>query len=361
MASIELKNIRKTFPPDVTALDDVSLTIESGEFFTLLGPSGCGKTTLLRTVAGFNQQDTGEVVVGGKPIDHVPAFRRDTGMVFQDYAIFPHMSVADNVAFGLRNRKVPKPEIRDRVEEALSTARLEGFGDRMPSQLSGGQQQRVGLARAMVIRPQVLLMDEPLSNLDAKLRIELREDIRALQRDLGITTIYVTHDQEEALVISDRICVMVGGVVHQVGSPWNIYREPSTKFVAGFVGAMNFMAGRVGNDNGGVQLEFGAQRIDWPNGDYQDGAVVIAIRPEDVAMTDTRSSASGFKLHGRVNRLSFTGRDVQYGIACADDSQIEVHIANPSGDTLHQSGKEVEVLLPSDRLALFHPDTGARM
>ncbi|MHA1548360.1 MAG: ABC transporter ATP-binding protein, partial [Alphaproteobacteria bacterium] len=344
----------------VTALDDINLTIESGEFFTLLGPSGCGKTTLLRTVAGFNIQDSGTVVVGGQPIDHVPAYRRDTGMVFQDYAIFPHMSVADNVAFGLRNRGVPKAEIRDRVEGALKTVRLTDFGDRQPNQLSGGQQQRVGLARAMVIRPQVLLMDEPLSNLDAKLRIELREDIRALQRELGITTIYVTHDQEEALVISDRICVMVDGVVHQVGAPWEIYRAPSSRFVAGFVGAMNFSQGRLTTSGSGAQLQLGSQSIDWSGAATPDGEVVIAVRPEDVRVGDDRRSGDGFSLQGRVRRVSFTGREVQYAVEQADGSWIDVHIANPPAELMSQIDQNLNLLLPADRLMLFDPATGAR-
>ncbi|MHA1560442.1 MAG: ABC transporter ATP-binding protein [Alphaproteobacteria bacterium] len=369
MASIELNNIRKTFAPDVIALDDINLTIETGEFFTLLGPSGCGKTTLLRTIAGFNLQDSGTVVLGGERIDHVPAYRRDAGMVFQDYAIFPHMSVADNVAFGLRNRGVARAEIRDRVEEALKMARLDGFGERMPNQLSGGQQQRVGLARAMVIRPQVLLMDEPLSNLDAKLRIELREDIRALQRQLGITTIYVTHDQEEALVISDRICVMVDGVVHQVGTPWEIYREPKSRFVAGFVGGMNFVPGHltVGGDGAAANLHLGSQAVAWPRSGQSEGEaasdseVAMAIRPEDVLVGDDPPPVDGFKLEGRVARISFTGRDVQYGVECADGTRIDALVTNPSAEFMGRIDQNVRLLLPEDRLALFDPDTGERV
>ena len=225
-------------------------------------------------------------------------------------------------------------------------ARLEGFGDRLPSQLSGGQQQRVGLARAMVIRPQVLLMDEPLSNLDAKLRIELREDIRAIQRELGITTIYVTHDQEEALVISDRICVMEQGVVHQVGAPWEIYRQPETRFVAGFVGAMNFLLGRLDSrDNGGeVALVVGAQRIGWPGGAAPAGDVVVAIRPEDVRGVDgSRTDGAGFALEGRVARITFTGRDAQYTIECPDGARIGAHIGNPTPDLMTWTGRDIRL------------------
>jgi iron(III) transport system ATP-binding protein len=205
MAFVKLDSITKSYE-GVIALEAVSLEVRSGEFFTLLGPSGCGKTTLLRTIAGFHRQDRGSIRVDGEAIDDVPAYRRDVGMVFQDYSVFPHMSVEGNVAFGLRNRRCGRSEIEERVGRALELVRLTGLARRMPHQLSGGQQQRVGLARAIVINPKILLMDEPLSNLDAKLRIELREDIRDLQRSLGTTTIYVTHDQEEALVVSDRIC-----------------------------------------------------------------------------------------------------------------------------------------------------------
>ncbi len=361
MASVELKNIRKTYPPDVTALDDVDLVIESGEFFTLLGPSGCGKTTLLRTVAGFNLQDRGTVIVGGRAIDNVPAYRRDTGMVFQDYAVFPHMNVADNVAFGLRNRKVAKTEIRRRVDEALAMARLDGFGERLPSQLSGGQQQRVGLARAVVIRPQVLLMDEPLSNLDAKLRIELREDIRALQRALGITTIYVTHDQEEALVISDRICVMEHGVVHQVGSPWEIYRQPNTQFVAGFVGAMNFLPGRLSAGDGEAGLALGPQKLGWSGANGHSGDVLIAIRPEDVQVVSAGAATAGFALDGRVARTSFTGRDIQYMVDCGEGLTIEATVTNPSPELMSQTGEKTQLLLPAERLTLFDGPSGRRV
>ncbi len=241
MASIKIDGIVKKFP-GVTALDSVSIDIASGEFFTLLGPSGCGKTTLLRTVAGFYRQDKGSISVENEVMDNLPAYQRETGMVFQNYAVFPHMTVFENVAFGLRNRKVPGPEIRERVLRALKMARLGGYEQRTPDQLSGGQQQRVGLARAMVIEPRVLLLDEPLSNLDAKLRVDMREEIRDIQQQLGITAIYVTHDQEEALAISDRIAVMNGGRIQQIGSPWEVYKKPANRFVASFVGQMNFIS-----------------------------------------------------------------------------------------------------------------------
>src|ERR1700675_2524946 len=305
MARVELRHISKSYP-GVRALDDIDLAIESGEFFTLLGPSGCGKTTLLRTVAGFNRQDSGEVLVAGRRIDDVPAHRRDIGMVFQDYAIFPHLTVGDNVAFGLRNRGRPRQEIAERVARALELVRLGGHASRLPHQLSGGQQQRVGLARAVVIQPQILLMDEPLSNLDAKLRIELRDDIRDLQRSLGITTIYVTHDQEEALVISDRICVMQGGRIHQIGTPWQVYAQPATLFVASFVGAMNVIADlSVGADG---MLALGAVSRPVPVLASHD-RVTVAIRLEDMTVAGASDEVPGdaLALDGVVDKVTFAG------------------------------------------------------
>jgi len=307
MARVELRHIGKRYP-GVQALDDVDLVIESGEFFTLLGPSGCGKTTLLRTVAGFIRQEHGEVLVDGKSIDDVPAHRRNIGLVFQDYAIFPHLCVGDNVAFGLRNRRRPADEIEQRVARALDLVRLGGYAERLPHQLSGGQQQRVGLARAVVIEPQILLMDEPLSNLDAQLRIELRDDIRDLQQSLGITTIYVTHDQEEALVISDRICVMQGGRVHQVGTPWEVYAQPATLFVAAFVGAMNVFADLPVGAGGSLSL--GAQARAVPALAGRD-RVTLAIRLEDMMLVgyDDAQPVDALALDGVVDKISFAGRE----------------------------------------------------
>lgn len=241
MASVEIVGLRKLYG-DVVALSDINISIPSGSFFTLLGPSGCGKTTLLRTIAGFHDQNAGRISVDGLAIEGLPAHRRDVGTVFQDYAIFPHISVRENVAFGLKQRKIPASEIIKRVNDVLDVVQLGAFADRMPHELSGGQQQRVGLARAIVIRPKVLLMDEPLSNLDARLRVDLRAELRRIQRDLGITTVYVTHDQEEALAMSDTVCVMYEGVIQQAASPLDIYLRPANKFVATFVGANNFLS-----------------------------------------------------------------------------------------------------------------------
>jgi ABC-type Fe3+/spermidine/putrescine transport system ATPase subunit len=240
MSGITITDASRRFG-SVQAVDHVDLTVEEGEFFTLLGPSGCGKTTLLRMIAGFCELDSGEIRFGDKRIDRLPAHVRDIGMVFQNYAVFPNLSVAGNVAYGLRARRVPPAEMAERVDEALALVQLSGFGERKPHQLSGGQLQRVAIARALVIRPQVLLFDEPLSNLDARLRVSMRGEIRALQKSLGITAIYVTHDQEEAMSVSDRIALMNAGQLEQVGLPVDIYRHPVSRFAAEFMGTTNLI------------------------------------------------------------------------------------------------------------------------
>jgi ABC-type Fe3+/spermidine/putrescine transport system ATPase subunit len=244
MVEVELRGITKRFG-DVTAAGDISLTIQDGEFFTLLGPSGCGKTTTMRIIAGLEYPDEGQIIFDGSDVTEFPSFKRNTGMVFQNYALWPHLKVADNIAYGLKVRKVPKEEIKRRVDEALELVKLGGLGGRFPSQLSGGQQQRVALARVLIINPAVLLLDEPLSNLDAKLRVEMREEIKDLQKKLGITTIYVTHDQEEAMTISDRIAVQDLGVVRQLGTPSEIYNHPVDLFIATFIGRGSILNGRI--------------------------------------------------------------------------------------------------------------------
>jgi ABC-type Fe3+/spermidine/putrescine transport system ATPase subunit len=244
MVEVILKGVTKKFG-DVIAASDVNLTIKDGEFFTLLGPSGCGKTTTMRTVAGLEHPDEGRIFFGDTDVTDLPPYMRNTGMVFQNYALWPHMKVHENVAYGLKVRKVPNDEIKERVQKALDQVKLSGLGDRFPSQLSGGQQQRVALARVLVINPDLLLLDEPLSNLDAKLRVEMREEIKELQKELGITTIYVTHDQEEAMVISDRIAIQDHGVIKQVGHPTEIYRRPNNLFIATFIGRGTLLHGVV--------------------------------------------------------------------------------------------------------------------
>ena len=364
MAFVELRGVNKRYNT-VTALQEVSIAVESGEFFTLLGPSGCGKTTLLRTVAGFIKQDGGEVLVDGSSVDRLPPHRRDTGMVFQDYAIFPHMSVAQNVAFGLRNRRVARADIGERVASALKTVRLSDYESRMPHELSGGQQQRVGLARAMVIRPQVLLMDEPLSNLDAKLRIELREDIRDIQHGLGITTIYVTHDQEEALVVSDRVCIMSQGKIEQIGTPWGVYKQPETKFVASFVGKMNLMEHLpVEVTNGAAVSDTDiAQEIQAYLKRVASGSVVAAIRPEDVLIVqaDDHPPVQALKVSATIEKVSFTGREAEYLVRVPKDIGLAVHVTRPTETLVAAAGAAVTLALPLSSLLFFDAETEKRV
>jgi iron(III) transport system ATP-binding protein len=330
----------------IAVLKGIDLTIEPGEFFTLLGPSGCGKTTLLRIIAGFLVADSGSITLGSERLDQKPAHQRDIGMVFQDYAVFPHLTVADNVGFGLKLRQVPKAELNARVDEALRMVQLDRLGARYPSELSGGQQQRVGIARAMVIRPRLLLMDEPLSNLDAKLRLELRDDIRQLQKKLGIATIYVTHDQEEALAISDRICVMNGGVAEQVGTPTEIYRQPRRRFAAAFVGTTNFIKAPVE----GSRVALGGARL--PLARAADGPAEIGIRPEHVRVMAASAGAAGMPaLEGTVARFTYLGT---HGLAvvATDHGEIIAQVHDLDGAAARE-GAAVRVVLPVDRLMVF--------
>jgi ABC-type Fe3+/spermidine/putrescine transport system ATPase subunit len=351
MAELSIRGLAKTYAGGVRALAGVDLDIRSGEFFTLLGPSGCGKTTLLRAVAGFVRQDSGEIHVGGRRIDDLPAHRRDIGMVFQDYAVFPHLTVADNVAFGLRARRLPRERIAERVADALRMVHLAGLERRLPAELSGGQQQRIGLARAMAIHPTLLLMDEPLSNLDAKLRVELREDIRDIQRRLGITTVYVTHDQEEALAVSDRICVMNAGTVEQVATPHEAYARPRTRFAAGFVGTMNFLEAEIRADSTLV-FAGGAARL---AGAPAPGKVTLAIRPEHVAIADPGAAPPGaLGVAGTVRKTTYLGREAHLVIDVAGMA-LAAEILDPTPAHLAMEGRAVVAVLPFARLAAFAP------
>ena len=363
MSTVQLNNLNKKYT-DVEALKQFTLEIQSGELFTLLGPSGCGKTTLLRTIAGFNRQDSGTIKIDGIAIDSLPAYRRDIGMVFQDYAIFPHMSVGDNIAFGLKNREVSRQEMKSRVADALETVQLSGLEKRMPNELSGGQQQRVGLARAMVIQPKILLMDEPLSNLDAKLRIELREDIRQIQKDLGTTTIYVTHDQEEALVISDRLCIMRSGQMVQVGTPWEIYKKPVDHFVASFVGNMIFLQWPfAGLENQDLNVH---REIDSLSGTSIKGSesekLLVGIRPEDVVISNRTSEVEGpvINLSGTVEKISFSGREAQFHVKLIDGKIIIANVTRPDGRFLDEIGKTVHLELPHKAIMFFNKASGLR-
>jgi putative spermidine/putrescine transport system ATP-binding protein len=245
MATVTIENLRKVYG-DFVAVDDMNLDVKDGEFLILLGPSGCGKTTTLRMLAGFVEQNTGRLAIGDRDITTEPPYRRNIGLVFQNYALFPHLTIFENVAFGLRRRKLPEDEIKSRVREALELVRLGHLEDRYPKQMSGGQQQRVAIARAIAIRPDILLLDEPLSNLDAKLRLQVRDELRALQQKLGITTIMVTHDQDEAMYVGDRLVVMQEGKIQQIGTPTELYNHPANRFVASFIGRTNFIEGEIG-------------------------------------------------------------------------------------------------------------------
>ncbi len=354
MSELHILSVTKQFGT-VPVLHGIDLVIRQGEFFTLLGPSGCGKTTLLRVLAGFLMPDSGSVMLGRQRLDLLPAHQRDIGMVFQDYAVFPHLTVAENIGFGLKARSVSSAQMRERVQEAMQMVQLDGLADRLPSALSGGQQQRVGLARAIAIRPQLLLMDEPLSNLDAKLRTELRDEIRDLQKRLGITTIYVTHDQEEALAVSDRICVMNRGRAEQTDDPFTIYSAPATRFAASFVGTMNFIP----CDNHGASLRIGQDGLAQTHalqGMCPRGAFELAIRPEHIEIVSgTDSRPDGYVLQGRVEKTVYLGREVQIKLALNGYSLL-VQTPVPSRRNLAREGDRISVWLPFAHLVMCHPD-----
>ena len=332
---------------DFVALKGVSLDIKEGEFFTLLGPSGCGKTTLLRMIAGFNSIEGGEFYFGDKLINAVPAHKRDIGMVFQNYAIFPHLTVEENVAYGLKARKVPSAEIAPRVKEALELVQIAHLAKRKPSELSGGQQQRVALARALVIEPSVLLMDEPLSNLDAKLRVQMRTVIKKLQRKLGITTIYVTHDQEEALAISDRIAVMKDGVIMQCGTPQDIYAKPQNPFVAGFIGTSNFLDCTV---SAGGEVTVEGLQIKVPVQKDYTGAAKLSARPEQLFFAD-----SG--LPGEVLFSTFLGDFVEYEVRLADGQDLIVNEYTKDTNAVHEAGEKVFLNFDPTRISVYEAET----
>ena len=336
MTSITIDGVARSFG-SVRAVDGVSIAIRDAEFFTLLGPSGCGKTTLLRMVAGFCELDRGRILFGDERVDSLPPHRRNTGMVFQNYAVFPHLRVGDNVAYGLRARKIQDKDISERVSRALQLIQLDGFETRWPHQLSGGQLQRVAIARAVVFEPHVLLLDEPLSNLDAKLRIEMRAEIRRLQKTLGITVIYVTHDQEEALSMSDRIAVMRLGRVEQMGEPRAIYQQPATPFVATFVGATNLLAGTVSRRDGEmieVAIDGGSLRVRSAVG-QPGGRVEVSLRPETLFLVPAggQPPAGWGLLTGELDAVEYLGASTRLHLRLAAGREIQLTVAaSPAGD-----------------------------
>ena len=355
MISVSAEQVGKRFG-QVTVLEAIDLRIEAGELFFLLGPSGCGKTTLLRCIAGFYVPDSGRILFGKDEVTRLEPHRRNTGMVFQSYALWPHMTVADNVAFGLRQRKTSRAEITSRVGDALSMVKMEAFASRRPNQLSGGQQQRVALARALVIRPRCLLLDEPLSNLDAKLRQEMRAEIRRICKESSLTTIYVTHDQKEALSVADRIALLRNGNIEQVGTPEEIYRRPTSKFVADFVGETNFIAGELIRAQGGmglVKTDFGEwSGVLTENGrTLRDGSsVTISLRPEAIQLDALAAEENC--ISGVIGGATYYGELAQYQFECKGGN-LKVFELNPrfarapAGTTLNAwANPEDVVILP---------------
>ena len=352
MSDLRINHLTKRFD-DVVAVDDFSLEVPEGEFLTLLGPSGCGKTTTLRAVAGFHHPDSGEIWFGQRLMNNVPPNKRNTAMCFQSYALFPHMSVWDNISFGLKMRKIPGAQQKTRIREALAMVGLEGLERRRPGQLSGGQQQRVALARAIVTQPDILLFDEPLSNLDAKLRVQVRVEIREMQKRLGITAIYVTHDQDEALAISDRIVVMNRGRIEQVGDPHSIYLRPQTPFVAGFIGLANIFEGQVlSRDGERVRLAtpIGELTLIDRRGGLETGATVsVSWRPEDMSLSSP----------GASNRVQAT---VLYSVFMGSITDLFVDVqgrrlrAQASNATTFRDGDSIELAIDEAAICILGQD-----
>jgi len=352
MEAIRAEKVSKAFGK-VRALDGVSLDVSPGELFFLLGASGCGKTTLLRCIAGLESPDAGAIRFGERDVTQLPPHQREAAMVFQSYALWPHLNVERNIAFGLEEKRLPKPEIRRRVSEALESVHLAGLGERSIDQLSGGQQQRVALARALVVKPKCLLLDEPLSNLDAKLRVEMRHEIRRIVKENGLTTIYVTHDQEEALSMADRLAVMEKGAIAQIGTPEEIYRHPQNAHVAGFIGETNFLAGEiVAAEQGGIVVETASGRLRGratvPSWSPATGeAVKLSIRPEAWRLGQATDNA----ITGRIVQRTYVGQRIQYSVETASGPQqvveLNPHVIHEVGEapvTLHVRTDDVAVL-----------------
>jgi spermidine/putrescine transport system ATP-binding protein len=351
--AVEARGVTKIFghgPDAVRALDDVSIRIRENEFFTLLGPSGCGKTTLLRLIAGFELPNEGEILLEGEPVGHLPPNRRPVNTVFQSYALFPHMTVRQNIAFGLEMRRVDRSKIDPTVDEMLGLVQLAGYGNRRPSQLSGGQQQRVALARALANHPKVLLLDEPLSALDLKLRQGMREELKNLQQQTGITFIFVTHDQEEALTMSDRIAVMDRGRIQQLGDPQEIYEQPVNRFVADFIGDTNFIRAQIlaaADDRARCRsssgLDFDCAAID---GAHAGREVTLALRPEKIRLGKAEGGAAAGG--AKVVHATYVGTDTNYVVELGDASRLEVRVQNAlDGHARFQVGDGVAIEIPA--------------
>lgn len=349
--TINIKDLVKKYA-DATVIPALSLEIKKGEFFTLLGPSGCGKTTLLRMIAGFNSIEGGTISFNERVINQVEPGKRNIGMVFQNYAIFPHLTVKGNIAFGLENRKIPKEQIAAKVDDILKVVQIEQYKDRMPKNLSGGQQQRVALARAIVIRPDVLLMDEPLSNLDAKLRIDMRNAIKDIQREVGITTVYVTHDQEEAMAVSDRIAVMKSGIIQHLGTPQEIYQRPANVFVATFIGRTNIIEGTLTQVEGRYSLQIGSDyaepmsNIRVPKS-QASLKVQISVRPEEFIMTEDQSGIRATIVHS-----VFLGQNTHYFVDLESGQRIEITQESKTSQIL-SPGEVIYLKVKTDKINVY--------
>jgi spermidine/putrescine ABC transporter ATP-binding subunit len=362
--AVKLDGVTKRFG-QVAALDDVSLVVRRGELMTLLGPSGCGKTTLLNLVAGFLVPDGGEIAIDGRRVTELPTYRREIGIMFQNYALFPHMSVAANVGYGLRMRRIAKPEIERRVADALALAKLAGLGDRRPRQLSGGQQQRVALARALVIRPRVLLLDEPFSALDRHLRSSMQVEIKEIQRKLGVTTIFVTHDQSEALSLSDRIAVIAEGRIHQLGAPDDIYRRPIDRFVASFVGDVNVLRARLECfDGASAAVVLGSARASVPAGTLQGlapGAPVdLFVRPEDLRIAEHDGDTAA---HGTVATQVYQGGHIDLYVDVPEAPSGRVLLRLPGHEDMSRwpAGTRIGITLVRREAVAFGSTTNSQI
>jgi len=352
---VQIVDLVKRFA-EVTAVNGINVDVSGGEFFSLLGPSGCGKTTTLRLIAGFEQPTEGRILLDGRDVAQTPPHKRSVNTVFQSYALFPFLTVEENVSFGLRYRNVTKDEARKKTAEALALVRLEGLQNRRPGQLSGGQQQRVALARALVLNPAVLLLDEPLGALDAKLRKALQVELKALQEEVGITFIYVTHDQEEALTMSDRLAVMSNGKIEQIGSPVDVYEEPATAYVADFLGVSNMMSA-VGEGEGKVRL--GDFQLTAAGGDFSaTGRIKLVIRPERVHLED-HGTAGGNRIPGMVERVLYVGSTIQVIVHLAHGETLQAWTQNRGGDPPWRQGTPVSVHLPADAIRVLVEESEA--
>jgi spermidine/putrescine ABC transporter ATP-binding subunit len=352
---LEVSGLTKHYSPQVT-IGPISFEVRAGEFFSLLGPSGCGKTTTLRCIAGFEAVNAGSIRLRGERLDDKPPHRRDVGLVFQNYALFPHLTVFDNVAFGLRLRRIAKPEIAERVGGILRLVDLSPLGQRFPGQLSGGQQQRVAIARSLVLEPQILMFDEPLSNLDFKLRIQMRDELKSLQRRLGKTAIYVTHDQNEALALSDRIAVLSHGRIEQIGTPDEIYERPATSFVAEFIGSSNLLPARIverGDGEAVVETGGGLRLRCATDGDAagDDAEVAVLIRPEriQIRMPGGTAAAGHNCFPARIATVTYLGEDLHLDLALATGQAVRAALKNAGGARLWTAAQPVEIVLdPAD-------------